>query len=288
MSRCKGDVHHREGGGQAHRDDCARPAAAPTAFAAAATTSRRRSSASRRRVRRSPFPAEIPAAARSTTSRALVACVACLTDFKSECTDRIAIPAAATRPECNLVNAPTPTRSGRRDRRATPVCGDGDQTERARTATTATASTAMRVRRIARRRTPPSNARRPRSARAEHLTSCRRPVRSCRRESSASTTPRAWWPPGHRERSHERSGLGNQRNQLAERFQQRRPVRIRRQPCTSPTCTPVISFDSVRERRRRIPDGLLVRGEERVESRRFHRPAVARRVHAGGAVTVKR
>jgi cysteine-rich repeat protein len=56
---------------------------------------------------------------------ALVACVACLTDFKSECTDRIAIPGSGYAPECNLVNPPTPTPLGTPGPTATPVCGDG-------------------------------------------------------------------------------------------------------------------------------------------------------------------
>ena len=60
----------------------------------------------------------------------LVACVACLTAFKSECTDRIAIPnLRGYAPECNLqANGPTPTPTAggaTPQPTPTPVCGNG-------------------------------------------------------------------------------------------------------------------------------------------------------------------
>ncbi len=56
----------------------------------------------------------------------LVACVGCVSEFKSECTDRIAVPnIRGYAPECNLVNPPTPTPAGTPGPTPTPVCGNG-------------------------------------------------------------------------------------------------------------------------------------------------------------------
>ncbi len=61
-----------------------------------------------------------------TTLDDLVACVACLTAFKSECTDRIAIPnLRGYAPECNPVGTPMPTPAGTPGPTATPACGNG-------------------------------------------------------------------------------------------------------------------------------------------------------------------